>query len=51
MLMDVEKLVARLVFGQLAGGLAVFGVDEVGEEWVFSCILSAPPKGAWVLVG
>jgi hypothetical protein len=38
MLMSVEKLVARLVFGQLAGELAMlvmFGVDEVGEEWVW----------------
>ena len=29
MLMDVEKLVARLVFGQQAGELAMLGVDEV----------------------
>jgi hypothetical protein len=30
MLMSVEKLVARLVFGQLAGELAMFGVDKAG---------------------
>ena len=36
MLMSVEKLVARLVFGQLAGELAMlamFGVDEIVAPW------------------